>query len=274
MAREKKVDAGAGAVPLWMNTYADMVTLVLCFFVLLFSMSTVESSKWKAIVEAFSGSDGIFDYLTPTEDGESPSNGSEGENPNDGVSFPAAKPGEELDYEIGKIKDDLEEEFRGKYDTDGFSIDVTATDMRVIIQGDILFNAAKATLLPEGEAVISRVIEEILPLKDSFKEFRFEGHADKRSFAGGNLGGVPIDNEILSSARGLAVKKFVSASFPEIPSTKCSIAGYGIDRPLVDENTQEAWAKNRRVEIVLVKDPELAAQETELEQTGGGLNVH
>ena len=51
MALKKKSGGGGGAN--WMDTYGDMVTLLLCFFVLLYSMSTIDSSKWQALVMSF-----------------------------------------------------------------------------------------------------------------------------------------------------------------------------------------------------------------------------
>lgn len=54
MALKKKSSGGGGAN--WMDTYGDMVTLLLCFFVLLYSMSTISQDKWKAIVQSFNPS--------------------------------------------------------------------------------------------------------------------------------------------------------------------------------------------------------------------------
>ena len=51
MALKKKKGGGGGAN--WMDTYGDMVTLLLCFFVLLYSMSTISEEKWMLIVQSF-----------------------------------------------------------------------------------------------------------------------------------------------------------------------------------------------------------------------------
>ena len=53
--RRKSKDSNAGSGAYWMDTYGDMVTLLLTFFVLLFSFSTIDAEKWKSIVGAFSG---------------------------------------------------------------------------------------------------------------------------------------------------------------------------------------------------------------------------
>ena len=52
MALKKKSGGGGGGAN-WMDTYGDMVTLLLCFFVLLYSMSTIDSAKWEALVMSF-----------------------------------------------------------------------------------------------------------------------------------------------------------------------------------------------------------------------------
>ena len=63
MASIKKKSSGGGGGANWMDTYGDMVTLLLCFFVLLYSMSTISQEKWEDIVTSFNP----FAILDPTD---------------------------------------------------------------------------------------------------------------------------------------------------------------------------------------------------------------
>ena len=61
MARQKKQEDAAPGSPAWMATFSDLMNLLLCFFVLLFSMSTVDAQKFQAMAESFSQTFSIFD---------------------------------------------------------------------------------------------------------------------------------------------------------------------------------------------------------------------
>src|SRR5690554_6854774 len=61
MARRKQQEDPQPGAPLWMTTYGDMVTLLLCFFVLLFSFSIVDKQKFESMIGSFQGSLGILD---------------------------------------------------------------------------------------------------------------------------------------------------------------------------------------------------------------------
>ncbi len=61
MARKKKVVQTPPGAPLWMTTYGDMITLVLCFFILLFAYSSTDTVKWKMVVSSLKGSIGVLD---------------------------------------------------------------------------------------------------------------------------------------------------------------------------------------------------------------------
>ena len=61
MARKKRQEEQSPGSPAWLTTYSDLVTLLLCFFVLLFSFSTVDAEKFRAIMSSFQGGTGVMD---------------------------------------------------------------------------------------------------------------------------------------------------------------------------------------------------------------------
>ncbi len=61
--RRKKQQKSESQGSNWMDTYGDLVTLLLCFFVLLFSFSTIDAAKWEALVKSFSGSSGVIENI-------------------------------------------------------------------------------------------------------------------------------------------------------------------------------------------------------------------
>ncbi|MBQ5882985.1 MAG: hypothetical protein IIW72_00495, partial [Clostridia bacterium] len=71
MARQRKSSGGGGGGQAWLNTYADMVTLLLCFFVLMISMSTINEEKFNAFLESFQNIDKevIEDLINATQQG-------------------------------------------------------------------------------------------------------------------------------------------------------------------------------------------------------------
>lgn len=60
MARKKKQDAPAPGSPAWMATFSDLMNLLLCFFVLLFSMSSVDTAKWNEMAQSFASTFNVF----------------------------------------------------------------------------------------------------------------------------------------------------------------------------------------------------------------------
>ena len=64
---KKKKSGGGGAN--WMDTYGDMVTLLLCFFVMLYSMSTLDKEKWIALVQSFNPTEEVTETQPPSASG-------------------------------------------------------------------------------------------------------------------------------------------------------------------------------------------------------------
>ena len=60
MARKKQEESGGGGAPAWMATFSDLMNLLLCFFVLLFAMSSVDANKWEQVVASMTSAFSIF----------------------------------------------------------------------------------------------------------------------------------------------------------------------------------------------------------------------
>ncbi len=260
MARRKKSEESAGpSAPLWMATYGDMITLVLTFFVLLFSFSTIDAAKWKQIVLAFTGSSSVLPGVgSNLLDGQEIQFPPAARDDTDEETEDADRPSEDDLTADGVIQSDLE--WRrlagdlGDYTKDNglssqMSIEYTDTEITVRFEENVLFDSGKAELRTEGPGILEKLFIKLSSDMEKLAFIRIEGHTDN----------VPIstlqfkDNWDLSQARASAVLRYVLGSFPDIESNKFFIGGYGEYHPIDKNDTPEGRSRNRRVDIVLVR---------------------
>jgi chemotaxis protein MotB len=266
VAKKKKKDSGGGAAN-WMNTFADLMNLLLCFFVLLFSMSSVDADKFEALVQSLEhsfsilpqGGSSIGDgqmvaagvnqlqlldqyYLEAAnskseEEGED--NESEEQNPEEALKQEMAEAGlkesEEMAEQIEKM---LEEQRIG----DQVEIDSNAQFVRVTLNGALLFDSGQ-----------SKIREDALPLVDKLSLI-LENYDSSLIDIEGHTDNVPISNEqyenndVLSAYRAFAVKNYVLEK-TALEAGKINATGCGEYNPVADNGTPEGRARNRRVEI-------------------------
>lgn len=245
MARKKKKQEIAGAT--WLDTYADTITLLMTFFVLLFSMSTLDAQKFKEIAVAFnavftgSSADSILEY--DIFNGEVPIIGGE------------VKDETELDKvnpEDGTTKEESTYEEVSKFvkENDLASVVTITTDERgVIIQikDSILFETGEAELKANSLEVLGKINALIATLPNNII---IEGHTDN----------VPINtyqyptNYELSGARAARVLRYFTEQGQD--PLRFVFQGYGDVKPLYPNNSDENRAKNRRVNILIVANNE------------------
>lgn len=267
MARQKKPEEAAPGSPAWMATFSDLMNLLLCFFVLLFSMSTVDAQKFEAMAESFSQTFSILPGgATAIGDGMLISNGVSQLNELDNYINSTGK-AEEAETE----SEETLEEFDGtqmekleqqqlqkseelaevvqevvKEDNLEGQIDVEFTSQYVslTLNGALLFDSGSDNLKEEAAPILDKVAQIITRYAESTIEI--EGHTDN----------VPIhnsrfaNNNELSSFRALAVFDYFMAH-SSIDPAKVKHAGRGEYVPIADNTTPEGRAKNRRVEIKL-----------------------
>lgn len=269
MAKKKKQEEASGGAPAWMATYGDMVTLLLCFFVLLFSMSSVDVAKFKAAMSSFADQIDVFPGGETLTEGEMLNNGISQLNdiqvvfqggmalntPGDSTA-PTGEDDDEND-EIEQNKEaydlagEIAEEFQEMIEQEGFeatvAVSYTYNYVKFTLQGEFLFDSGQARLKPQAIEAI-RVIADILQ-EEEYNDYdiQIEGHTDNLNI---NNAQFP-NNWILSSYRAYAVLEELLTKYGFDPG-KVAATGYGEYRPIADNSTVEGRALNRRVEIKVV----------------------
>ena len=234
MARKKQEEHKAGA-PEWLATYGDMMTLLLVFFVLLFSMSSVDTERYKAVVQSLSGSLGVLDSGTTVSleplvnnyPSDSPT-----ETPTEYEEF------SDMEEELQKILE--ESELKGQV-----KLELNERGLLIRFLDSVLFDSGKADLKPQAMEIIDKVSG---ILKETPKKVIVEGHTDN----------IPIStykfpsNWELSTTRAVNVVKYM-IDHNSIDPVRLSAAGYSDQHPISDNNTVDGRKNNRRVDMVILR---------------------
>jgi len=230
----------------WLNTYADMITLILVFFILLYSMSTIDQEKFRLLVKAFTADPETIRQIRLLES----------ENQED-----AGQP----DAEIGGVEgdmvadiEDLEElyQYLKKYvETNNLqdSVQVEKGKDMVFVRfmSTLFFEADRAVLKNGGREILDYVGDALAQVESSIKFIRIDGHT-----AEAPPGTSTVDNRELSTDRANAVLKYLEDFYIE-DDAKLMAVGYGLYRPVAPNDSEENRAKNRRVEILVAKSDSL-----------------
>ena len=143
MARKK---GGGGEGANWMDTYGDMVTLLLCFFVLLYSMSTMDQSKWQYIAQAFSGKKGeVVNVVVQNEPNTE----------NDPTAIYVEEeqvPGDEIDFDEFYMY--LNQVVAEAGLEESVSVEMADTGVYMKFRDNVFFAGDSAVLLEEGKYIL------------------------------------------------------------------------------------------------------------------------
>lgn len=239
--RPEECKAGA---PEWMTTYGDLVTLLMCFFVLLFAFSEIDAQKFEQVMESFQGSAGVL------QSGKSLSD--------DQLIFEATPEKdqtpvteEQTQMEVVKeIVEELKEEIEKALKTENIDeiIEIEAQENRINIRltDSVLFDPGKADIKQEAEPILQALSIFLNNERFATAEFKIEGHTDN----------VPIStirfpsNWELSAGRAISVMRYLQDEF-DMKDKRFGVSGYADTRPVGDNNTVEGRAKNRRVEFII-----------------------
>lgn len=131
--------------------------------------------------------------------------------------------------------------------------DIRIVGDRFVFQSEVFFNSGAAELLPEGQRELDKVAEALRELSDEIPPdipwvLRVDGHTDRRPLSGS---GPYRSNWELSSARAIAVVRYLQSR--GVPPQRLLAAGFAEYQPLDTADTEEAYQKNRRIELKLTE---------------------
>lgn len=279
MAKRKPEEPPAGLAP-WMATFSDLMNLLLCFFVLLFSMSSISEEKFNEFVASMSSAFSILDGgASAIGDGILISNGvsqlneldqyinSTGKNADsemdsdqfeefdakgDALEEYFEKIQEALDEQNLKLNEELAERITEAVEESnmGEQIEVNFTSEYVLLslKGAFLFDSGKAVIRTDAYAALNRV--GVILERYAGGIIEIEGHTDNVPMHSAQF----ANNNELSSARALSVFDYLMDNTSLDPAL-IKHSGRGEYVPVADNGTEAGRAKNRRVEIRIYNPP-------------------
>jgi chemotaxis protein MotB len=258
MARKKKQPEHVNHER-WLVSYADFITLLFAFFVVMFATSQADKGKAQqvsdSITKALEGEKVgariaavLGGTVGDTGQGNAMSHG-----PGGAKEIPKVK--KKDDPKVADLASSM------KVLTEVLAPEIKAGRIQVTMQSrGLVISFTQAALFPSGEDVISasayegmnRVAEAVRKIPNPV---RLEGHTDSQPIRNSSF----ENNWELSAARSIAVLNVLTDRFG-VPHERLSVAGYADTAPIAENDTDEGRAKNRRVDIVILNDQGIKAE--------------
>ncbi len=227
MRRKRKRPDDEENTDRWLLTYADLITLLLAFFVVMYSMSQIDNKKFGKVSDALNsilkGGTSVLKYQEePTKNG-----------------FGLLKLGK-----LRMVQQKIEEKFKQLGKNEALQTEITERGLVVHILESTLFDQGSAILKPRAMEVLDLIAD---LLQGRPNHIRVEGHTDDSPIQ------TPVypSNWELSSARATTVVRYMADNYA-IPPDRISALGYGMFRPVAPNNSIENRARNRRVDVVIL----------------------
>lgn len=225
----------------WLLTYGDMTTLLLTFFIMLFTSSTIDENKMQLILAAFQGLGMYQGGVTLEDSGKLAGLGNTVE------SLPSMEQGRALSTALERAISEFQPEIKSK------KVRVKEDERGLVISlaADSFFRPASAEIDIEETREILQRISSLLTSLDG-RKFRIEGHTD--STATDPEGDWPTNWE-LSTARAVNTLHYL-VDFG-VNEQQFQVAGFAATVQLASEDTPEGKAYNRRVDIIILTEGHL-----------------
>lgn len=228
----------------WLVSYADFITLLFAFFVVLFASSNVDKAKIEQFTEAY----GSYLEGGPRLLSLGPPHATKVLDQTPPPSLPSAASRLAVTAaEMGPVEHRMREILEQLLEDESVRMSVEARGLVISLQEAALFPAGDAAFRPNSETLLATIAHAVSV--DRGRHVRLEGHTDNRPI---RTAQYPSNWE-LSSARATEVMRAL-ARLEGLDERTVSIAGYGPHRPVASNDTAEGRAQNRRVDIVLLAD--------------------
>ncbi|MBI3970341.1 MAG: OmpA family protein [Chloroflexi bacterium] len=220
----------------WLLTYADMITLLLALFVVLYASSTITADKFAEVADSLQRA-----FHGPVNRSSEPRPALPIANrPNSFAGLTSL--GTTIGPELVAYAEQQEL---------GDQVTVTATQDSVIISlaGSLIFGSGSAGLRPEGQQFLEVIATTLRDLPDH-NPIRVEGHTDPTPTGSTRF----PTNWDLSTARAAAAARALAEH--GIAAERLIVAGYADTQPIADNTTPEGRTRNRRVDLRIMRPPE------------------
>lgn len=231
----------------WLIPYADLLTLLLALFIVLFSMSSVDAIKFKQMANAlnssFEGGTGIFEYPSAIP-------------PEQPLSLNKEEEKESADAEkksLEEIQKKVNEYITSRQLTGKLKTSLTDEGLLITILDNVLFDSGVAEVRPADRQLAKEISQ--LIVMETPKNVIISGHTDN----------IPIRNQYFESNWDLSVMRAVNFMKALLENQKLdpalfSAKGYGEYKPIANNSTEQGRLKNRRVEILIVPNEKMTEQ--------------
>ena len=234
MARKKKEEKPPAGSPAYMTTYGDMMTLLLTFFVLLLSFSSMREAKFRRAMGSLKGALGVLPHEQSVIKPER-------------VPIPQLTNLQESEIEESIVK--LEDILSDQQLREAVRLQISDKGMTITIDDPVMFESGDAGLRPKAYPILTRIASLARGWPNTI---RIEGHTDNDPISTEKF----PSNWELSTARALSVLHFFQDDAGFDPIDLVAI-GRGEFDPIVLNDTPENKTKNRRIEIHIEYDPDV-----------------
>jgi chemotaxis protein MotB len=245
MARRKHVDEHENHER-WLVSYADFITLLFAFFVVMYAISTLNEGKYRVLADALVVAFRHDPVVTAQSNGLSPMNRTSSSLPARPTVKPSVDPLRKHKTEkLMSLAKNISEALKPLVQSGQVRLAQLPHGLAVEINASVLFAPAQAALQPDSIAALETVAKLLV---DAPQQIRVEGHTDNLPIASA----LYPSNWELSSARASSVVRLFMAT--GVDAGRLSAVGYADNKPVESNDSPDGRARNRRVTLLILDD--------------------